>query len=71
MSRDEKLVQVAERLRQLMSERSVSQNELARRTGFSVQSVSLWCTGKNGMTLDAAAKVADALDVSIDEIVGR
>ena len=65
------LLEVGERLKSIMDERGVSQNELARRTGLSPQSIGLYCRGDGGMTLGTAARVADALGVSIDTLAGR
>lgn len=45
--------------------RGLSQPQLAEMTGFSDRAISLWETGKRGITLTSADKVAKALGIAV------
>lgn len=45
--------------------KGVSQQELAKMTGFTVRAISYWETGKRNITLENADKVLKALHASI------
>lgn len=63
--------QLAENLRALRARRKLSQHEVAVGIGVTQAALSAWECGKQGMSLDKAAKVADFYGVSLDELVGR
>lgn len=48
-----------------------SQNWLARKTGLSATTISAYVNGKKMPRLDIAAEIADALNVSLDWMLGR
>ena len=54
-----------------MDAQGVSIEELAYKSGFSVESIRAWISGRRAMTLDAAIRVCDVLDWSIDRLVSR
>lgn len=62
-----------EMLNLYLSEMGVSQSELARRIGTGRQTVNGLIVGKDrkGPTLDTAMAIADALGVSLQEMVDR
>jgi transcriptional regulator with XRE-family HTH domain len=53
-----------------LDRRGWTQPELADRSGVSQASVSRMVSGKQAPSLDAAAKIARALDLSLDELAG-
>lgn len=55
------------KLRGLMTERNVSQNELARRLGCSRQTVNNKMNGKNPFTLRDVTEICDAINATPDE----
>lgn len=59
-----------ERLRQIMDEEQISQSELARRVGISPSSVFQYLTADGIPSLPNAARIADALSVSLDWLCG-
>lgn len=60
----------APNIRGLRRSKGVSQDELAARCDVSLIQVGRWEAGRD-LTLADAAAIADALDVSIDDLVGR
>ena len=65
------MVEFKDRLRGLRCERRMTQSELARETGVSTASVGNWESGDNFPNLMVAVTLADALGVTLDELVGR
>jgi transcriptional regulator with XRE-family HTH domain len=63
--------QIGERLRELRRQRGVSQVDLAEALGTYQTSISAIERGARGLTVQQLVKLASALDVSLDEIVGR
>jgi transcriptional regulator with XRE-family HTH domain len=59
------------RLKALRLERRLSQAQLARLAGVPKGTLLQWEYGLRTPKLDAAVKLADALDVSLDELAGR
>jgi transcriptional regulator with XRE-family HTH domain len=59
------------RLKKLRQERGLSQGQLAKLSGVPKGTLLQWEYGLRTPKLDAAAKLADALDVSLDELAGR
>lgn len=61
----------AERLRLLRQARNITQARLAELLGISPRSYNRWERGGNIPHLEMLVKIADALQVSLDELVGR
>jgi len=62
---------MGERLQTLRRERGLTQVELARAAGVPVGSLRSWEQGTRTPLLDAALRIAKALDVTLDELAGR
>lgn len=61
----------AERLRLLRSERKITQTRLAQLLDVSPRVYNRWETGDAVPHFDTVVKIADALQVSLDELAGR
>ena len=61
----------AERLRQLRELRGLTQVRLAELLGMTPRSYNRWERGGNTPHLDMLIRIADILQVSLDELVGR
>jgi transcriptional regulator with XRE-family HTH domain len=59
------------RLKKLRGERGLSQAQLAELSGIPKGTLIQWEYGLRTPLLDAAVMLADALDVSLDELAGR
>ncbi|WP_330940896.1 helix-turn-helix transcriptional regulator [Bacteroides sp. MSB163] len=59
------------RIKEIMSERNVTSAWLAEKVGISKVAVSNIVTGKSSPSLDNIIKIADALNVSIAELIGE
>jgi transcriptional regulator with XRE-family HTH domain len=59
----------AEAVRRRRLAADLSQAELARRSGVTQQAISLIEAGNSGMKLDTARALAQALEISLDELV--
>ncbi len=62
---------VNNRIRVLRAERSLSQAELARKTGVSRQTISSIEAGRSEPSLSVAFEISEALGVSIEDIFSR
>lgn len=60
-----------ENLRGALAKRKMSQRALARKLGLNESNVCLWVRGKSFPRADQLPRIADALDVSLDELFGR
>ncbi len=60
-----------ERLRQLRSERNITQARLAQLLNISARVYNRWETGDAAPHFDTVVRIADALQVSLDELAGR
>lgn len=58
-------------IRRIREEREYSREQLARKAGIHAQLIVRWEYGISSPTLLPLIAVADALDVSLDELVGR
>jgi len=63
--------QLAERLKLLRSQRNITQVRLAQLIGVSPRVYNRWETGDAVPHFDTVVKIAEALDVSLDELAGR
>lgn len=59
------------KIKEIMSERSITSAWLAEKVGISKVAVSNIITGKSSPSLDNILKIADALNVSITELIGE
>jgi transcriptional regulator with XRE-family HTH domain len=62
---------MGQRLRELRLARGLTQEQLARQIDVGLDAVRKWERGKRTPMLDMAAKLADALECTIDELAGR
>jgi transcriptional regulator with XRE-family HTH domain len=62
---------MGQRLRELRLARGLTQEQLARKIDVGLDAVRKWERGKRTPMLDLAAKLADALECTIDELAGR
>lgn len=62
---------VGARIRDLRTDRGLTQEDLADLVGVRQGAISEYETGRKGMMLATAVTFADALGVSLDELVGR
>ncbi len=59
------------RLRELRTKKRLTQGELAKRVGVSMQSVSLWERGPRTPDLETLEKLSDVFQVNVDYLLGR
>jgi transcriptional regulator with XRE-family HTH domain len=62
---------MAIRLQRLREAAGLSQSQLARRAGVPVGTLQGWEQARRLPRLEAAVRLADALGISLDELVGR
>lgn len=60
-----------ERLVQIMEERKISAYKLSKETGIYQSTISQWKSGLQRPSLEAAEKIANYLDCSVDYLLGR
>ena len=60
-----------ERLRSAREKRGLSQGELAKRAGFQASAISHFETGSRKPSFDNLRRLADALEVTTDYLLGR
>jgi len=61
---------IAANLTRILDERKLTQSDLSRMTGDPVMTISRLCRGRNVPKVGVVARVAEALDVSIDRLTG-
>ena len=59
------------RLAEILEEKGIRQAELSRKTGLATSLISNYITGKTSPSLDYALKIANALGITLDDMVGR
>lgn len=59
-----------DRLRESRELRKLTQQDLADRTGLSLRQIARYESGENDPTADALTKIARAMEVSLDYLVG-
>jgi transcriptional regulator with XRE-family HTH domain len=69
-ARTEWEVAMGKRFKRLREAAGMSQSQLARASGVPLRTYQEWEQGNRTPLLDAAAKVAQALGVSLDELAG-
>ena len=63
---------LAQNIKKLRKKHKLSQEQLARKAGITYSTLIKIESGANGNpTINTLKKLADALDVSLDELVGR
>ena len=62
---------LAQNIKQLRKEKGWSQTELANKIGSHLSHITRMETGKYNPSVDVLIKLADALEVSLDQIVNR
>ena len=62
---------LSENLKRIRAERRLTQEQLAKELGLSRQAICLYELGERTPSLKHACKIANFLNVSLDEIVGR
>ena len=60
---------LANRIRELRDQKGISQEELAHRAGLSRTGMGFLETGKRWPRLDTLMKVADGLNITLDELL--
>jgi transcriptional regulator with XRE-family HTH domain len=63
--------EMAERLRELRHGRGLTQTQLAAKAGVPFRTLQNWEYARRVMSFDAAIRLADALEVTLDELAGR
>lgn len=56
-------------LLKMLIDKGLTQTELAKRVGVSFQSVNHWMTGKSNPSYGYIPKIAEALDITTDEVI--
>jgi transcriptional regulator with XRE-family HTH domain len=69
MRSDRTLYALAKRIKELRLDKGISQEELAHRSGLSRTGMGFLETGKRWPRLDTLMKVADGLNISVDELL--
>lgn len=59
------------KMRELRKERRLTMKELGKAVGVSESTISLYETGKHEPDLETMKRIADVLEVTIDELIGR
>ena len=59
-----------ERLREAMTEKSISQEKLGEMVGLSRQGINSYCNGHREPSFEILIKICKALDVSSDYLLG-
>lgn len=67
--RDELLFKIGQSVRYLRMKKGISQEELAFRTGLNMNSISTMERGLNNVKIKTLYRIAEALDVKIEEIL--
>lgn len=62
---------IGEKITQLRKEKSLSQTELANIVGASREAISKYERGEAVPSVDVAARIADAFEVTIDFLIGK
>ena len=59
------------RLREIRKARGYTQNKLAMKSGLSRQAIVVIESGQKSPTLNTLAKIANALDVTVSQLIGE
>ena len=59
------------RLREIRKARGYTQNKLAMKSGLSRQAIVVIASGQKSPTLNTLAKIANALDVTVSQLIGE
>ena len=69
MMKDELLFKIGQSVRYIRMKKSISQEELAFRAGLNMNSISTLERGLNNVKIKTLYRIAEALDVKIEEIL--
>jgi transcriptional regulator with XRE-family HTH domain len=69
MGSDRTLYALAKRIKELRLDKGISQEELAHRSGLSRTGMGFLETGKRWPRLDTLVKVAEGLNIGVDELL--
>lgn len=64
-------MEFSESLNAILRNQNIKQADLCRMTGISIGLMSGYCTGKTEPSLTKAIVIADALQITLDELAGR
>ena len=64
-------MKISEALKEQREFYKLSQSELARKTGVSLQKISYYESGKHSPPIEDCIKLADFYGITLDELVGR
>lgn len=62
---------IGKSIKKVRKSKKITQKALAEKTGYHVNIISRWETGLQIPNLRSAIDIADALGVTIDELIGR
>lgn len=62
---------VGQRIKELREQHGWTQFELGSASGIQPSAISRWEQGKTRPSIDSAMKIADALGITLDDLVGR
>jgi transcriptional regulator with XRE-family HTH domain len=62
---------MATRLKELREQKGLSQSQLAKASEIPIGTIRNWEYARRTMMFEAAVKLADALDCTLDELAGR
>ena len=65
------MIQFANNLKNLRTEREITQADLAQALSTTEKTISHWETGYSEPSISQLVTIADYFDVSLDELVGR
>lgn len=57
------------KLKEILKQKDMTQVELSRRTGFNKDYINRFIKGHHDITLSKAKKIADVLDIKIDDLI--
>lgn len=62
---------MANRIRELRKERKITLKNLAEKLGVTAQCINNYENGQRGLELETAAKIAAALNCTVDELIEK
>lgn len=61
---------ISENIEEWMRKKKINRARLARMTGISYSAIHMWAIGSRTPGFDSVLKLANAFDISIDELIG-
>ena len=62
---------MAKRMRKVRKDKGFTQESLARKANVSRSVIARYETGRTEMSIDSLVKIANALDVKVDDLIGE